>query len=94
MDIIYVVYGAEGDYPDDTWLIAAYTEEKHAIRHVKEAAKRAKEIIDEIKDTPDWKPSDYPNDFDKDMRMDELGPTYWCEALDMYGDILEYKLMI
>ena len=95
MDKIYVVYGAVGDEPDgEIRLIAAYTEEKHALRHIKEAAKRAKEIINVVFDLESWDLSKYPNDWDKDMYMDNTGPTYWCEELELYGDILEFKLMI
>lgn len=97
MDKIYVVYGTAGDWPDgEIWLIAAYTEEEHALRHVDEASKRAKEVIDELSDQDimKWDLSKYPNDYDKDMNMDDTGPSYWCEEIELYGDILEYKLMI
>lgn len=95
MDKIYVVYGAVGDSPDEEIrLIAAYTKEKDALRHIKEAAKRAKEIIDIILPLESWDLSKHPNYWDKDMSMDSTGPTYWCEELELYGNILEFKLMI
>ncbi len=97
MEKIFVVRGETGEHDDyTTWYVVAYTNKEHARKHVEAAQKRANEIKD-ILDSDNFNPyeaSKHTNDYDKFMQMDYTGTEYCYEKLEIYGDVLEYKLMI
>lgn len=97
MDVVqtvYVVMGSTGEYSDRReWAVAAYTDEKEVQRHVIEAEKRAGEIKVLSQSEGKW-PHNYSNDFDKGFDMDYTGTSYYYTTVELFGDILEYKLTI
>lgn len=72
---------------------SAYTDEGHARQHVEAATKRAKEL-EVLAEKEGYSNIDLDNDFDKDMSMDYTGTSYWYDEIQLYGDVLEYKLTI
>ena len=94
METIYVVHGRTGEYSDRTeWVVAAYTDEASARQHIEAATKRANEL--QVLAEKDGRGNIIlDNDFDKGMGMDYTGTSYWYCEIELYGDVLEYKLTI
>ena len=90
MTKIYIVKGWTGEYSDKhEWPVAAYEDEKTAVEHAHQAEVRAKELwVDyHANDGITWK-----NEYDLDMDMDYTGTHYYVEVVELFHDLVHYKL--
>lgn len=93
MEKIYVVMGSCGEYSDHiTWQVAAYKTEEEARKHVGKAAERFSELNlkyhEDVYTIPKGE-----NEYDPYMRVDYTGTRYYVEEVDLYHDIMEYRLI-
>ena len=93
VDKIYVVMGTTGKYSDRTeWLVAAYSNEKEAQKHIELATEKANEEFEKYrKDVYKYDPK---NEYDKGMAMDYTGTRYFLEESELFEDVFHYKLML
>lgn len=93
-EIIYVVIGTMGEYAE--WPVAAYTNKEEAKKHLKLAKKRASEIQIEMYEARPFQYWDIPikNDYDKNMKIDNTGTSYFIYEVELFVDIFQYKLEI
>lgn len=93
MEKIYIVMGSAGEYSDHiTWQVAAYNTEDEAEKHVEKAAERFRELNlkyhEDIYAIPKGE-----NEYDPHMRVDYTGTRYYVEEVNLYHDIMEYRLI-
>ncbi len=85
--------GSCGEYSDHiTWQIAAYKTEEEARKHVEKAAERFSELNLKYKEDVYTIPKK-ENEYDKSMHVDYTGTRYYVEGVDLYHDIVEYRLI-
>jgi hypothetical protein len=86
---VYVVCGSTGEYSDHAeWLVAAYTNEKDAQRHVLLAAQEA-DCIKEERGNRYTSPREGSNRFDANMRMDYTGTSYYYDTTELHEKFIE-----
>lgn len=85
--------GSCGEYSDHiTWQIAAYKTEEEARKHVEKAAERFSEL--NLKHHEDvYAIPKKENEYDMCMHVDYTGTRYYVKEVDLYHDIMEYRLM-
>ncbi len=85
--------GSCGEYSDHiTWQIAAYKTEEEARKHVEKAAERFSELNLKYKEDVYTIPKK-ENEYDTGMHVDYTGTRYYVEGVDLYHDIVEYRLI-
>lgn len=93
MEKIYIVMGSCGEYSDHTtWQIAAYKTEEEARKHVEKAAERFSELNLKYHEDVYAIPKK-ENEYDAGMHVDYTGTRYYVKEVDLYHDIIEYRLM-
>ncbi len=93
MEKIYIVMGSAGEYSDHrTWQVAAYKTDEEARKHVEKAAERFRELNLEHHEDVYAIPKG-ANEYDSYMQVDSTGTRYYVEEVELYHDIMEYRLM-
>lgn len=94
MEKIYIVMGSAGEYSDHiTWQVAAYNTEDEAKKHVEKAAERFRELNLEYHEDVYSIPQG-ENEYDSCMHVDYTGTRYYVKEVNLYHDIVEYRLTI
>ena len=92
MEKIYIVMGSCGEYSDHiTWQIAAYKTEEEARKHVGKAAERFSELNLKYHEDVYAIPKK-ENEYDAGMHVDYTGTRYYVKEVDLYHDVIEYRL--
>lgn len=91
MKMIFIVKGWTGEYSDRTeWPVAAYEDEKMAVEHAQLATNRAKELYVTFHANEDYYGK---NEYDPQMDMDANGTDYYVEIVELFKDLIHFKLV-
>lgn len=86
--------GATGEYSDRCeWQVAAYKTEDEAKKHVEKAAERFRELNLKYREDGYSKIPSGENEYDLYMQVDYNGTRYYVEEVDLYHDVIEYRLI-
>lgn len=92
---IYVVMGSVGRWSEWTeWPVAAYTDEEEAKKHVELATEVSVKETANAEASVDASGWNYQikSDYDKVMDMDHIGATYDIIEIELFVDMVQYKL--
>lgn len=91
MKTVYIVQATTGEYSDRVeWLVAAYFDIEQAKKHAELASLRAQELFNSHDSFYDILGE--TNQYDPEMSVDYNGVHYDVLELQVYHDLLEFKL--